>query len=69
MSKDNKSISLPELPKGKEYEEFISAFLQASGYFLNRTIIDRGIEELLELDITITDYNVMLRPKLIEIKP
>ena len=39
MSKENKSISLPELPKGKEYEEYISAFLQASGYYLDRSII------------------------------
>lgn len=68
MSADKKSISLPELPKGKEYEEYISAFLQAAGYYLDRSIIDRGVEELLELDIIITDYNVMPRPKLIEIK-
>lgn len=68
MSKDKKSIFLPELPKGKEFEEYISAYLQSSGYYLDRSIIERGIEELLELDIIITDYNFLPRPKLIEIK-
>ena len=68
MAEEKKSVVLPDLPKGKEFEEFISAYLQSAGYYLDRNIIDRGIEELLELDIIITDYDLLPRPRLIEIK-
>jgi hypothetical protein len=68
MAEEKKSVILPDLPKGKEFEEYISSYLQAAGYYLDRNIIDRGLEELLELDIIITDYDLLPRPKLIEIK-
>lgn len=54
---EKKSKSLPSLPKGKEFEEYISAFFQASGMYLERNITERAIEEVLELDIITTDYN------------
>ena len=50
-------IKLKELPKEKEFEEFISAYFQNGGYFIEQNIIDRQIEEVLELDIIVTDYN------------
>lgn len=50
-------VNLPELPKGKEFEEFISAYFQSSGLYVERNIIDKGVEEVLELDIITTDYN------------
>jgi len=50
------SVSLPELPKGHEFEEFISAFYQSSKLFIERNIIERGVEEVLELDTIATDY-------------
>jgi hypothetical protein len=50
------SVSLPDLPKGKEFEEYISAFFQSGGYYIERNIIERGTEEILELDIITTDY-------------
>lgn len=50
-------VILPELPKGKEFEEFISAYFQSSGLYVERNIVDRDIEEILELDIITTDYN------------
>jgi len=62
-------VSLPDLPKGKEFEEYISAFFQASGYYIERNIIERETEEVLELDIITTDYS--LSPpqiKLLEVK-
>lgn len=40
-SKINQSISLPKIPKDKEYEDFISAILQSGGYYLERGIIHR----------------------------
>jgi hypothetical protein len=49
-------VSLPDLPKGKEFEEYISAFFQSDGYYIERNIIEREAEEVLELDIVTTDY-------------
>jgi hypothetical protein len=68
MDIENKVVTLPDLPKGKEFEEFISAYLHSDGYYLDRNIIDRSIEELLEVDIIITNYDQLPRPSLIEIK-
>jgi hypothetical protein len=62
-------ISLPDFPKGKEFEEYVSAFFQSSGDYVERNIIERKIEEVLELDIITTDYR--LTPpgiKLLEVK-
>ena len=51
------SISLPELPKGKELEEFVSAFFQSNKYYIERNILRREVEDVLELDIITTNYN------------
>lgn len=63
-------VSLPSLPKDKEFEEYVAAFLQSSGYFVERSIIDRGEQEVLELDIITTEYSNAKPPKerLIEVK-
>ena len=51
------SVSLPDLPKGKEFEEYISAFFQSGGNnYIERNIVEREVEEVLELDIVATDY-------------
>jgi len=64
------SISLPKLPKGKEFEEYISAFFHSSGnYYIERNIKEREVEEVLELDIVATDYSSSPPEiKLIEVK-
>ncbi|GAB4209322.1 MAG: hypothetical protein Fur0023_21530 [Bacteroidia bacterium] len=63
------SISLPDLPKGKEFEEYISAFFQSGGNYIERNIIEREVEEVLELDIITTDYSSSPPEiKLIEVK-
>lgn len=51
------SAKLPDLPKGKEFEEFVAAFLQTHGYFIERNIIDRQEEEVLELDVFASKYD------------
>ncbi|HOQ17520.1 MAG TPA: hypothetical protein PLG49_09185 [Defluviitaleaceae bacterium] len=63
------SINLPDLPKGKEFEEYISAFFQSGGNYIERNIIEKEVEEILELDIIATDYDLS-KPeiKLIEVK-
>lgn len=51
------TISLTELPKDSEFEEFISAFYQIGNFYVERNIIERDVEAVLELDIIITDYD------------
>ena len=64
------TVSLPPLPKDKEFEEYVAAFLQSSGFFVERSIIDRGETEILELDVITTEYLNAKPPKerLIEVK-
>lgn len=54
---ENGSISLPEIPKDKEYEDFIAAILQSGGYYLERGIIHRIKQDVLELDIVSTRFS------------
>jgi hypothetical protein len=63
-----KTVELPSLPKGKEFEEFISAYFQSAGFYTDRNIIDRETEEILELDITITNYSILPKPRIVEVK-
>jgi len=64
------AISLPEIPLGTDFEEFICAHLQGAGLYTDRSIIDRGKAEILELDIITTDYQKDAAPalKLLEVK-
>ncbi len=63
------SVRLPDLPKGKEFEEYVSSMFQSCGYYIERQIIERDIEEVLELDIVFTDYDQYPPEiKLIEVK-
>ncbi len=61
---------LPDLPKGKEFEEFLAAYLQAQGYYVERNIVDRQEQEVLELDIIASHYKDGQVPesKLYEVK-
>lgn len=64
MSK--KSVSLPEIPTGIEFEEFISAYFQAMGMYLDRNIVYKeDSEELLELDIIVSSYVEEIPKKII----
>ena len=63
------SVSLPDLPKEEEFEDYISALFQSSGYYIERNIIERDVEDVLELDIVITDYGSFPpKIKLLEVK-
>ena len=59
MEKNNEKggISLPKIPKDKEYEDFIAAILQSGGYYLERGIIYRIKQDVLELDIVSTRFS------------
>ncbi len=63
------SIRLPEVPKEKDYEDFIAAFLQAAGYYIEKNIVEKDVAEILELDIIATCFDIEYPdPILIEIK-
>ena len=63
------SINLPELPKGKEFEDYVSAFFQSNKYYIERNIVKRELIDVLELDIITTNYNQSFPEiKLLEIK-
>lgn len=60
---------LPEAPAGKELEDFVAALLQAGGYFVEKNIIERDVELVLELDVVATSYaQAMSEQILIEVK-
>ena len=65
------SIQLTDIPKGTDLEEYVAAAFQASGFFVERNIVEKeeGID-ILELDIIVSDYQLNSPPeiKLIEVK-
>ncbi|MCX7929024.1 MAG: hypothetical protein N2558_05095 [Patescibacteria group bacterium] len=62
-------VTLDPLPKDKEFEEYIAAFFQSDGYFIEKNIVNRQEEEILELDVIITNYNSIIpRSRLCEMK-
>ncbi len=54
--KEDGSITLPQIPKDKEYEDFVAAILQSGGYYLERGIIHRIKQDVFELDIVSTKF-------------
>jgi hypothetical protein len=63
-------VALPKLPQGDEFEEYVSAYFQCGGFHVDRKLIERGEDEVLELDIITTDYRHDHVPdiRLLEIK-
>ena len=60
---------LPDIPKGKELEDYVAASLQCAGYFVEKSLIERGAAEVLELDMIATDYRESTpTPLLVEVK-
>src|ERR1700680_1104697 len=55
-AKKSGAIELPAHPKDKEFEEYIAAYLQCAGFYIERNIVERDVKEVLELDIITTDY-------------
>jgi len=63
------AITLESNPIEKDYEEYICAYLQSGGLYVEKSIIHREVEEILELDIIINDFKIdSVNKKLIEIK-
>jgi len=51
------AIILSDSPKDYEFEEYISAFFHSGGYYVERNIIEKDVESVLELDLITTNYN------------
>ncbi len=65
----SKPIKLESDPIEKDYEDYICAFFQSGGLYVEKSIIHREAAEILELDIIISDFKKSsIERKLIEIK-
>lgn len=65
----SKTIELESNPIEYDYEDYICAFFQSGGLYVERSIIHRETEEILELDIITTDFlKENTSKKLVEIK-
>jgi hypothetical protein len=65
----SKPIKLEINPIEYDYEDYISAYFQSGGLYVERSIIYRETEEILELDIITTDFlEDSATKKLVEIK-
>jgi hypothetical protein len=70
MPGESKAIELVKIPKEADYEDYLSAYLQAGGLYVERkTILREEGEDLLELDLITTNFQKDASEKLlIEIK-
>ena len=62
---------LPDIPQGKELEDFIAAHFQAAGYFVEKNIEDNAGSgsPMLELDLVATKYTSKIADEwLVEVK-
>lgn len=65
----SKPIEIESNPNEKDYEDYICAYFQSGGLYVEKSIIYRETEEILELDIIITGFkNDSTNRKLVEIK-
>ncbi|MFI2741621.1 hypothetical protein ACG2LH_02680 [Zhouia sp. PK063] len=65
----SKPIELESNPIEYDYEDYICAFFQSGGLYVERSVIHRETEEILELDIITTDFSTKSTDKkLVEIK-
>ncbi len=63
------SINLPKQPVDRDYEDAISAYLLLCGFYVERNVIRRELEELFELDIILTEFDTNTSARiLVEIK-
>jgi hypothetical protein len=69
VAKKDGVVELPAHPTEKEFEEYIAAYLQCAGFYVERNIVERDVTEVLELDIITTDYDASPpNVRLVEIK-
>lgn len=45
------SAHLPDVPKGQDLEDSVAAFLQCAGFYTEKSVIERGATEVMEIDI------------------
>jgi hypothetical protein len=47
---------LSDIPRGEELEDFVAAHFQTAGFFVEKNIVQKEAEEILELDAVVTSY-------------
>ncbi len=63
------TVSLSEIPKGKFLEDYVAAFLQCSGFYVEKSLVDSGETQVMELDIVAwKPYDEPPRHELFEVK-
>jgi hypothetical protein len=51
------AVELPDIPsQATDLEDAAAALYQASGYFVERNVIEKDVNEILELDVVATSY-------------
>lgn len=45
------TVRLPDIPTGPDLEDYVAAFLQCGGFYTEKSLIERGETEIMELDI------------------
>lgn len=56
MSKNGVSLAaIPDM--GDELEDYVAALFQSSGYYVEKSLVERDPDDVLELDIVATDYS------------
>lgn len=53
------TVTLSDVPgPGDDLEDYVAALFQSSGYFVEKRVVERDPDDVLELDIVATDYHV-----------
>ena len=45
------TIRLPEIPRGEDLEDYVAAFLQCDGFYTEKSLVESGETQVMELDI------------------
>lgn len=65
----DKVVRFPQIPKNHYYEHYLSALVALSGRFVERSVVKREKEEILELDVVTTNFSSeKIEKAIIEIK-
>lgn len=54
----NNAVVLTDIPNaGTDLEDYVAALYQATGYYIEKNLVERAPDEVLELDIVATYYH------------
>ena len=70
MAETSSAVTLPKIPKNRSYEDYLSARLNAGGYYLERGVQMNEGGDILELDIVINEFqkDTEVKKSIVEVK-